>query len=169
MTTKTARWALLLLAFALGVVVGTVGSFEHRASATLLGVAWPSGLVLALCGQAGLLLALGSLLDAAPPPGEAPAGPAGTGAPGWRPTRLSAVTWAAVGWLLALLWLTYLGPPPSTAGKGDVILANDWRSMTFLFAGMVVAAIAVFKAWAAALTARLAARPGAPERTHSKG
>jgi hypothetical protein len=178
-TVKTARWALLLLAFALGVVVGAVGSFEHRVTATVFGSAWPTGLVLSLFGQIGLLQGLSALLEPPDPDGGFAAGPnavpgAGAGAApygprSWRPTRLSAVGWAATGWLIALLWLTYLGPPPGAANKGDVILANDWRSMAFLFIGMVMAAVAVYRAWAATLTARLAVRPGAPERTHSKG
>lgn len=142
------RWLLLLGIGGLGVVIGAVGSFAHRATATLLGVAWPTGLFFAFCGLIGLLLGLGELLGVGPPRS-------------WRPTRLSAVTLASAGWLLALLWLTYLGPPPTGARKGDVILANDWRSLAFLFGGMVLATIAVYRAWVANLTARLAA--------HSKG
>ena len=142
------RWALLLVVAAFGVVVGAVGSFAHRATATAAGVAWPTGLFFALCGLIGLLLGLGELLGVGPPRS-------------WRPTRLSAVTVASAGWLLALLWLTYLGPPPTGARKGDVILANDWRSLLFLFGGMVLATTAVYRAWVANLAARLAA--------HSKG
>ena len=142
------RWVLLLIVGAFGVVVGAVGSFAHRATATAAGVAWPTGLFFAFCGLIGLLLGLGELLVVGPPRS-------------WRPTRLSAVTVASAGWLLALLWLTYLGPPPTGARKGDVILANDWRSLAFLFGGMVLATTAVYRAWVANLAARLAA--------HSKG
>jgi hypothetical protein len=139
-----ARWILLLVAAALGVVVGAIGSFAHRAEATAFGVAWPTGLFFAFCGLIGLLLALGELLPTAAPRS-------------WRPSRLPAVACAAAGWLLALLWLTYLGPPPSAARKGDVILANDWRSLAYLFGGMLLATVAVYRAWVANLAERLAA------------
>jgi hypothetical protein len=137
---------LLLVVAALGIVVGTIGSFAHRATATVGGVALPTGLFFAFCGLIGLLLALGELLGVGPPRS-------------WRPTRLAAVSIASAGWLLALLWLTYLGPPPTAARKGDVILANDWRSLAFLFGGMLLATTAVYRAWVANLTARLAAHP----------
>lgn len=142
------RWVLLLLIGALGVVVGVVGSFAHRATATAAGVAWPTGLFFAFCGLFGLLLGLGELFGVGP-------------ARSWRPSRLSAVSVASAGWLIALLWLSYFGPPPTGARKGDVILANDWRSLAFLFGGMVLATTAVYRAWVANLAARLEA--------HSKG
>jgi hypothetical protein len=145
------RWVLLLVAGGLGVLVGAIGSFAHRATATVAGVAWPTGLFFALCGLVGLLLGLGELLEAGP-------------SRGWRPSRLAGLSCASAGWLLALLWLTYLGPPPSTARKGDVILANDWRSLAFLFGGMMLATAAVYRAWVANLNVRLAAHSN-----HSKG
>jgi len=153
---KASRWALLLVAVAFGAAVGTLGSFGHRENATWLGVSWPTGLALSFCGLVGLLLGLGELLGAG--------GPAS-----WRPSRLSALGWASTGWLLALLWLTYLGPPPSLARKGDVILANDWKSMAYLLGGMVLVTAAVYRAWVATLTARLAGRTGAPGGVHPKG
>jgi hypothetical protein len=153
---RISRWVLLLVAVALGAGVGTLGSFGHRASATWLGASWPTGLVLCFGGLIGLLLGIGELLEA---------GAAGS----WRPTRLAAVGWASAGWLLALLWLTYLGPPPSFAHKGDVILANDWKSMAYLLGGMVLVTVAVYRAWVAALSARLAGRTGAPGGVHPKG
>ena len=153
---KALRWALLLIAVAFGVAVGTLGSFGHRASATWLGVSWPTGLVLSFCGLVGLLLGLGELLEAGV-------------AASWRPTRLAALGWASVGWLLALLWLTYLGPPPSLARKGDVVLANDWKSLAYLLGGMCLVTAAVYRAWAATLSVRLAGRTGAPGSVHPKG
>lgn len=138
------RWILLLVAAALGGIVGAIGSFAHRAEATAFGVAWPTGLFFAFCGLVGLLLALGELLPAAL-------------SRSWRPSRLSGLACAAAGWLLALLWLTYLGPPPSAVRKGDVILANDWRSLAYLFGGMLLATVAVYRAWVANLAAKLAA------------
>jgi hypothetical protein len=153
---KASRWALLLLAVAFGAAVGTLGSFGHRESATWLGVSWPTGLVLGFCGLIGLLLGLGELLGAGVPAS-------------WRPSRLSALGWASTGWLLALLWLTYLGPPPSLARKGDVVLANDWKSLAYLLGGMAVVTAAVYRAWVAALSARLAGRTGAPGGVHPKG
>jgi Family of unknown function (DUF6113) len=142
------RWILLLVAAALGVIVGAVGSFAHRAEVTAFGVTWPTGLFFAFCGLVGLMLALGELLPV-------------TASRSWRPSRLSGVACAAAGWLLALLWLTYLGPPPSASRKGDVILANDWRSLAYLFGGMLLATAAVYRAWLANLAEKLAA--------HSKG
>lgn len=142
------RWVLLLLIGALGVVVGVIGSFAHRATATAAGVAWPTGLFFAFCGLLGLLLGLGELFGVGP-------------ARSWRPSRLSAVGVASAGWLIALLWLSYFGPPPTGTRKGDVVLANDWRSLAFLFGGMVLATTAVYRAWVANLAARLEA--------HSKG
>ena len=154
--TRLFRWALLLVAVLLGAAVGALGSFGHRASATWLGVSWPTGLVLCFGGLIGLLLGIGELLEA--------------GGPGsWQPTRLSAVSWASAGWLLALLWLTYLGPPPSFARKGDVVLANDWKSLAYLLGGMVLVTVAVYRSWVAALSVRLAARTGAPGGVHPKG
>jgi hypothetical protein len=145
------RWVLLLVAGGLGVVVGTIGSFAHRATATVAGVAWPTGLFFAFCGLVGLLLGLGELLAAGP-------------ATSWRPSRLAGLSCAAAGWLIALLWLTYLGPPPSAARKGDVVLANDWRSLAYLFGGMMLATAAVYRAWVANLNVRLAAHSNHPKR-----
>jgi hypothetical protein len=137
-------------------VVGLFGSFGHRADATWLGVSWPTGLLLCLGGLLGLLLGVGELLE--------------PGAPdSWRPTRLSALGCASAGWLLALLWLSYFGPPPSFARKGDVILPNDWKSLAYLLGGMALVTAAVYRAWAASLTARLNSRPGAPGGVHPKG
>jgi hypothetical protein len=165
---RAARWMLLLLIAAFGVGVGALGSFGHRADATWLGVSWPAGLLLCFGGLVGLLLGVGELLEAG-------------AARSWQPTRLSALGCASAGWLLALLWLTYLGPPltltpghhvavaKTLARKGDVILANDWKSMAYLLGGMALVTAAVFRAWAATLTARLGARPGAPGSVHPKG
>jgi hypothetical protein len=153
---RPARWALLLAAFLLGGAVGTFGSFGHRASATVLGVAWPTGLAICLGGLVGLLLGVGELLE--------------PGRPGsWRPSRLAALSWASVGWLLALLWLTYVGPPPSLARKGDVVLANDWKSVCYLFGGMAAVVVFTYRAWAASLTARLAQHGAAAKGVHPKG
>ncbi len=149
---RAPRWALLALAFAAGAAVGAVGSFGHRASETWLGVNWPTGLALCFGGLIGLLLGLGELLAAA-------------AADSWRPTRLSALGCASAGWLLALLWITYLGPPPSFARKGDVVLANDGKSLLYLLGGMLLITVAVYRAWVATLAARLASRPG----SHPKG
>jgi hypothetical protein len=153
---RVSRVILLLLALAAGGAVGTFGSFAHRTTSSWGGVSWPTGLVLCFCGLIGLLLGVSELLTAGAPDS-------------WRPTRLSALSCASAGWLLALLWLTYLGPPPSFARKGDVILANDARSLTYLLGGMLVVTVAVYRAWVATLTARLASRPGAPGNGHPKG
>lgn len=153
---RISRWSLLLVAAALGAGVGFFGSFGHRATATLSGVSWPTGLVLCLGGLLGLLLGLGELLEA--------------GAPrSWRPTRLSALGCASAGWLVALLWLSYFGPPPTLARKGDVILPNDWKSLAYLLGGMALVTGATYRAWAASLSARLNGRPGAPGSAHPKG
>lgn len=141
------RWLLLVLIAALGVAVGGLGSFGHRQSAAWLGVNWPTGLILSFAGLIGLLLGLSEL-------------PALLAAGRRWPTRLAAVGCASAGWLLALIWLTYLGPPPTLARKGDVILPNDWKSIFYLVGGMALIVVAAYRAWLASLNARLAQRPG---------
>jgi hypothetical protein len=153
---KVVRWLLLVLAAVVGLVVGVLGSFGHRAEAGWLGVAWPTGLALCLGGLVGLLLGLSELLA----PGEPDS---------WRPTRLSAVALASAGWLLALVSLTYLGPPPAFAPKGDVILPNDWKSILYLFGGMALIIAAAYRAWLASLNARLARLPGGSADRHPNG
>jgi hypothetical protein len=153
---RISRTALLSIAAAAGVAVGAIGSFGHRTTNSLFGVSWPVGLLFCLCGLVGLLLGLTELLTAGAPDS-------------WRPTRLSALGCASAGWLLALLWITYLGPPPSLARKGDVVLANDARSLLYLVGGMFLITVAVYRAWVATLSARLARRPGAPGSGHPKG
>jgi hypothetical protein len=153
---RVSRGVLLLIAFAVGVAVGTVGSFGHRTTDSWLGISWPVGLLLCLGGLIGLLLGIGELLVAGAPDS-------------WRPTRLSALACASAGWLIALLWITYLGPPTSFARKGDVVLANDGRSLLYLLIGMFAITVMVYRAWVATLSARLAKRPGAPGSGHSKG
>lgn len=148
---KVSRWLLLLAAAAAGAVVGGLGSFGHRASAANV----PTGLVLCLGGLIGLLLGLSELAPGAPN--------------SWRPTRLSAVSCASAGWLLALIWLTYIGPPFTFARKGDVILPNDWKSITYLLGGMALIVTAAYRAWLASLHARLAQRPGGSSSVHPRG
>lgn len=153
---RVSRVVLLLIAAAAGAAVGTVGSFGHRTTDTLLGVSWPVGLLLCLCGLIGLLLGISELLVAGVPDS-------------WRPTRLPTLSCASAGWLLALLWITYLGPPTSFARKGDVVLANDARSLFYLLGGMLAITVMIYRAWVATLSARLARRPGAPGGDNSKG
>jgi hypothetical protein len=150
--TQILRWGPPLAAGLLGVAVGVVGAFEHRATVTLSAVAWPSGLVLSLAGFAGLLLGLGELTGA-------------RAADGRSPGRLAALGAASAGWLVAILWLTYVGPPFSFAPKGDIILANDWRSMAFLLGGLVLGIAAVYRAWIAELAARLSSAASGPGRS----
>jgi len=141
---QAARWGLLVLALAAGAGVGFLGAFSHRDQAVWLGVSWPVGLFYVVAGMAGLFLALAEL----------PAQPG----PVWLPSRLAASGVAGFGWLVALLAVTYLGPPPSFALKGDVILADDWISMAYLIGGMALVTTAVYRAWLAVLEARLADR-----------
>jgi hypothetical protein len=153
---RLSRAGLLVLSAALGAAVGFFGSFGHRAEATWLGVAWPTGLALALGGLVGLLLGVGELLGPEP-------------ADSWRPTRLSAVGCISAGWLLALLWLTYFGPPPSFARKGDAVLPDDWRSLAYLLGGMALVTAAMYRAWVDTLAARISARSGTSGDGHPKG
>ncbi|HEV2638451.1 MAG TPA: hypothetical protein VGX23_25115 [Actinocrinis sp.] len=139
---KAARWALTLLCLLAGAGVGLVGGFCHRDRAELLGVDWPVGLVYAFAGLAAVYLVLGEL--------------PGLGA-GWRPGRLTASGAAAAGWLLVVLCVTYAGPPPGFALKGDVVLADDWISTGYLIGGMLLATVAVYRSWLAVLELRLAA------------
>lgn len=140
---RAARWGLTVLFLLAGLVVGLIGSFCHRDQAVLFGRSWPVGLVYAFAGQIGMFLALAEL------PGLTR---------GWRPGRLGAVGAGAVGWVLAVIWATYLGAPPHFALKGDVILANDWISITYLIGGMVLATAAVYRAWLGVLELKLAER-----------
>jgi hypothetical protein len=150
--TRILRWSATLAAGLLGFAVGAVGSFEHRASATWLSTAWPTGLLLSLGGFCGLLLGLGELTGIRIPPGR-------------TPSRVAALGTASAGWLIAVVWLTYVGPPFSFAVKGDVILANDWKSMSFLIGGMVLATLAVYRSWVADLAVRLGPAPGGAGRS----
>jgi Family of unknown function (DUF6113) len=140
---QAAKWGLTLLFLLAGLLVGLIGAFCHRDQAAWFGQSWPVGLAYAFAGQIGLFLALIEL------PGLAA---------GRRPGRLAAVGAAAVGWVLAVIWATYLGPPPHFALKGDVILANDWISIAYLIGGMVLATAAVYRAWLGVLELKVAER-----------
>jgi hypothetical protein len=145
---RTGRVLLLVLLLALGLTVGTVGSFLHRAEFTTGAVSWPHGLLLSLGGLVGMLLGAGELLPVLPPAGSV------------LPGRLGGLAAAAAGWVLAVIFLTYVGPPLSFQSKGDVVLANDWRSMGFLIVGMALATFFLYRAWIAALDAKLARARG---------
>lgn len=142
------RVLLLLLSLVLGLAVGTVGSFLHRAEFSTGSVSWPDGLLLSLGGMVGLLLAVNELLPVLPAAGSP------------LPGRLPGVGCAAAGWVLAVIWLTYIGPPWSFQNKGDVILANDWLSISFLIVGMALATFLLYRAWIKALDAKLARARG---------
>lgn len=145
---RTARILLQVLLFVLGLAVGTVGCFLHRAEFTTGSVSWPHGLLLSLGGLVGLLLGLGELLPVLAPAGSV------------LPGRLGGLGCAAAGWVIAVIWLTYVGPPFTFQSKGDVILANDWRSLSFLIVGMALATFFLYRAWIAALDAKLARARG---------
>jgi hypothetical protein len=144
--TRASRIGLLVLCLLAGLAVGTVGSFLHRAElgGTNGDGGFPDGLLLSLGGLAGLLLGLTELTR--PVPAET------SGVPG----RLAALGAAAVGWVIAVIWLTYVGPPTSFKAKGDVILADDWLSMSYLIVGMAGATAFLYKAWIATLETRMA-------------
>jgi hypothetical protein len=156
-TTTIQRRAWTLPAGLLGLAVGVIGSFEHRATVTLGGTALPTGLLLSLGGLCGALLLVGELTGVREH-GRATA----------RPSRLGTLGLTAAGWLLAVVWLTYVGPPFRFAVKGDVILADDWKSTAFLFGGMALITAGIYRAWTADLTARLAARGSGPAPDRSK-
>ena len=140
---RAAQWGLTALALAVGAGVALLGSFCHRDLWVLSGVSLPVGLVYAFAGMVGLFLPLGEL----PPAARGP-----------LPGRMPATLAAGFGWLVVLLWATYLGPPPTFALKGDVILANDWISITYLVGGMALATAAVYRSWLAVLEYKLADR-----------
>jgi len=71
-------------------------------------------------------------------------------------SRMRIAGCAAAGWVVAVIWLTYVGPPFSFRNKGDVLLANDWLSMGFLIAGMALATVVLYRTWMKALDAKLA-------------
>jgi hypothetical protein len=141
---RVARILLLVILLAAGLAVGTVGSFLHRAEFSTGSVNWPDGLVLSFGGLVGLLLGLTGLL------------PVLSGAQPALPARLPGLGCAAAGWVIAVIWLTYAGPPFSFANKGDVILANDWLSIGYLIIGMALATYFLYKAWMTSLDAKLA-------------
>lgn len=145
---RTWRVLLLVVLLVLGVAVGTVGSFLHRAEFATGAVSWPDGLLLSLGGLVGLLLAIGELLPVL-------AGPSSR-----VPSRLPGLGCAAGGWVVAVIWMTYVGPPFSFRNKGDVLLANDWLSIGYLIAGMGLATVVLYRAWMKALDAKLARARG---------
>jgi hypothetical protein len=147
---RISRIGLLVLCLLAGAAVGTIGAFLHRAQ--LGGVngsgGFPDGLLLSLGALAGLLLGLGELTRPAPAEDSR------------YPGRLGALAAAAAGWAIATIWVAYVGPPTSFAAKGDVILANDWVSTSYLVVGMAVATGFLYKAWIATLDARMARAGG---------
>lgn len=145
---RVSRILLSVLLLAAGLAVGTVGAFLHRAEFNTGSVAWPDGLLLSLGGLVGLLLGASELLPVLPAPRHT------------LPTRLPGMALAAAGWVIAVIWLSYIGPPFTFANKGDVILANDWISMSFLIVGMALATFFLYRAWIAALDAKLAKARG---------
>ena len=145
---RVAHILLLVLVLASGLAVGTVGSFFHRAEFSTGSVAWPDGLLLSLGGLVGLLLGLLELL------------PVATDERATLPARLPGLAAAGAGWVIAVIWLTYVGPPFSFANKGDVILANDWISMAYLIVGMALTTLFLYRAWIASLDAKLARARG---------
>ena len=153
---RLARSVLLVLLLACGLAVGTVGSFFHRAEFSTGSVAWPDGLLLSLGGLVGLLLGLTELLPAA---SDARA-TVSARALGTVPARLPGIGAVAAGWVVAVIWLTYVGPPFSFANKGDVILANDWISMAYLILGMALTTVFLYRGWIASLDAKLAGARG---------
>ena len=145
---RVANLLLLLLVLAAGLAVGTVGSFFHRAEFYTGSIGWPDGLLLSLGGLVGLLLGLLELL------------PVTHDERATVPARLSGLAAAGAGWVVAVIWLTYVGPPFSFANKGDVILANDWISMAYLILGMALTTVFLYRAWIASLDAKLARARG---------
>jgi hypothetical protein len=145
---RAARILLPVLLFAAGLAVGVVGAFLHRAEFATGSLRWPDGLVLSLGGLVGLLLGLTELLPVLPTARRV------------RPGRLPGMAIAAGGWVIAVIWLSYIGPPFTFANKGDVILANDWISMAFLIVGMALATFFLYRAWIAALDVKLARARG---------
>jgi hypothetical protein len=138
------RILLLVLLLAAGLAVGTVGSFYHRAEFSTGSLAWPDGLLLSLGGLVGLMLGLTELL------------PVANEARATLPARLPALGAVGVGWVVAVIWLTYIGPPFSFQNKGDVVLANDWISMAYLIIGMALTTVFLYRAWIASLDVKLA-------------
>ncbi len=145
---RVANLLLLLLVLAAGLAVGTVGSFFHRAEFYTGSIGWPDGLLLSLGGLVGLLLGLLELL------------PVTHDERATVPARLSGLAAAGAGWVVAVIWLTYVGPPFSFANKGDVILANDWISMAYLILGMALTTVFLYRGWIASLDAKLARARG---------
>jgi hypothetical protein len=153
---RVAHILLLVLLFAGGLAVGTVGSFLHRAEFDTGSLAWPDGLLLSLGGLVGLMLGLIELL---PVVGEGRT-TVNARAVGTVPARFPGLAATGAGWVIAVIWLTYVGPPFSFVNKGDVILANDWISMAYLIVGMALTTFFLYRAWIAALDVKLARARG---------
>jgi hypothetical protein len=145
---RVAHILLLVLLFAGGLAVGTIGSFLHRAEFNTGSLAWPDGLLLSLGGLVGLMLGLIELL------------PAVSEGRATVPARFPGLAAAGAGWVVAVIWLTYVGPPFSFVNKGDVILANDWISMAYLIVGMALTTVFLYRAWIASLDVKLARARG---------
>ena len=145
---RVVRILLLVVLFAGGLAVGTVGSFYHRGEFSTGSLAWPDGLLLSLAGLVGVLLGLTELL------------PVATGPRATVPARLPGLAAVGTAWVIAVIWLTYVGPPFSFRNKGDVVLANDWISMAYLIVGMGLITVFLYRAWMASLDVKLARARG---------
>lgn len=108
------RWLALTGLTVLTPVVAVVGTFMHGAMVRIGTVPIPYGLVLALAWLAGVLLLAYKAARA----------------------RLGVVS-VATAWLLPV-WLLAQERP-----AGDVVIANGWAGLTYLFSGVVLIGVGV--------------------------
>lgn len=108
------RWLALTGLTVLAPVVAVAGTFVHAAMVRIDTVPVPYGLVLASAGLAGVLLLAHKAARA----------------------RLGVVP-VATAWLLPV-WLLAQERP-----AGDVVIANSWVGLTYLFTGVVLIGVGV--------------------------
>lgn len=124
-----------MLLVGLGLALGLLGAIVAAARWHLGGLAIPFGLVVALCVLAPIARACAW----------------------WVSSRLGALAVGA-GWLATTLLVA------SSSPRGDVLLTNNWQSLTYLAGGtMIMAACATFPLLERAVPAReVRPNPGTP-------
>lgn len=99
----------LVVAFALGTLVGVLGAFVHSMQPRVLGIPLPAGLLLALAAHVGVLVSTGLLFR----------------------TRV-AIAAPAAGWLIAAFLFSIARP------EGDLVVTASFVGYGFLLGGAIL-------------------------------